>query len=315
MRILGWSKSLPEKILTNNDLEQMVDTSDEWIVQRTGIEERRVSNVNNSDLACDAAEKLFEKFNIDKDSIDLIICATSTGDNYFPSVACLVQEKLNIKSEVTSFDLNAACSGFIYALKVAGSLLQSYHKRALVIGVDIMSKIVNYKDRDTCILFGDGAGAVVVEKDDKQLTTYTRSLGEEANLFAKGRPLNSDLKNSISEENYIKMNGKEVFKFAVSAITEAVEKVVSDAKLTLDNIKLIVPHQANKRIIDFAAKKLNVAKEKFFTNINKYGNTSSASVPIALSEVLDNNAAQKGDKIILVGFGAGLTWGAILLEL
>lgn len=315
MKILSFAKAVPSKIVTNDDLSKIVDTSHEWIVQRTGIEERRISDKNSSDLAFEVAEKLIEKAGIEKDSIDLIICATSTPDNNFPSTACLVQEKLSFSGNVTAFDVNAACSGFVYALKVASAMLSTYHKRALVIGVDVMSKILDFQDRSTCILFGDGAGGVLLEKDDKNTSFYTRSLGQKENLYVESSSLNQDMNNKEVKAGFVKMNGGEVFKFAVSAMEEAIRAILEGNSLSIDDIKLIIPHQANKRIIDFVAKKLKQNEEKFYINLNKYGNTSAGSIPIALSEAIEEGKLQKGDKVILVGFGAGLTWGATILEI
>ncbi|MDO4813615.1 MAG: beta-ketoacyl-ACP synthase III [Gemella sp.] len=315
MKILASAKSLPSKVVTNDDLSKIVDTSHEWIVQRTGIEERRISEKNTSDLAYEAASLAIEKAGIDKNSIDLIICATATPDNKFPSVACLVQEKLGLPDSVTAFDLNAACTGFIYGLKVASAMLSTYHKRALVIGAEVLSKIIDYSDRNTCVLFGDGAGAVVLEADGKNTEFFTKSLGQEENLYAKASDLNLELDKTSVEEGFLKMNGSEVFKFAVAAMEEAVRGVLAQNELDLDNVKLIIPHQANKRIIDFVAKKLKQDKEKFYINLNKYGNTSAASIAIALDEALEEKKLVSGDKVLLVGFGAGLTWGATILEI
>lgn len=315
MKILSFAKAVPNKIVTNDDLSKLVDTSHKWIVQRTGIEERRISDKNTSDLAFEVAEKLIKESGIEKDSIDLIICATSTPDNNFPSTACLVQEKLGIANTTTAFDVNAACSGFVYALKTAAAMLATYHQRALVIGVDVMSKIVDFQDRSTCILFGDGAGGVLLEKDSQGTVFYTRSLGQKENLYVDSSSLNKDLNNKEVKSGFVKMNGGEVFKFAVTAMEEAVRAVLKESSLTIDDVKLIIPHQANKRIIDFVAKKLRQNEEKFFINLNKYGNTSAASIPIALAEAVEERRLQKGDKVILVGFGAGLTWGATILEI
>lgn len=315
MKILGFGKSIPEKIVTNDDLSKIVDTTDEWIVQRTGIKERRISNKNTSFLAYEAAVKAINDAKINKDEIDLIICATSTPDNFFPSVACMVQEKLNISGNVTAFDINAACTGFVYALKVASSLLNTYHKQALVIGAEVLSKIVNFNDRNTCVLFGDGAGAVVVEAGEGLSKFYTRSLGEGENLNAKGVNMSDKFPKESVKCNFLQMNGTEVFKFAISAIEEAILNILAENELALDDIKLIVPHQANKRIIANVARKLKVEESKFYINLDKYGNTSAASIPVALSEAVENNIVKSGDKVLLVGFGAGLTWGATIIEL
>lgn len=307
IKIVSTGSYLPSKNLTNFDLEKMVETSNDWIVTRTGIENRRiVDGETTSDMAVFAARKAIEKVNYDVSKIDLIIVASITGEYKSPAVANLVQAKLSLnEQEVTTFDINAACSGFIYALNVASKMLLSpaYHS-ALVIGVETLSKLTNYQDRNTCVLFGDGAGAVIVEKgtSDHLSYFYTSSKG--------------DLDKVIVVEDKIAMEGKKVYQFASRIIEKSIRKVLEDASLTLDDIDVIIPHQANLRIIESAAKSLKLDMSKFYINIGKYGNTSSASIPIALDEYVRTCTDHKKTKrIIIVGFGGGLTWGAALLTI
>lgn len=315
MKILGYGKAVPRKIVTNDDLSKFVETSDEWIFQRTGIRERRISDENTSELAYRSAFEAIKNSNIDKNEIDLIVCATMTPDNFTPSVACMVQEKLELGDNVTAFDINAACTGFVFALKIVASMLNTYHKRALVIGCETLSKIINFEDRNTCVLFGDGAGAIVVEKDEKNEEFYTCSLGNDKDLVAKNVEMNFEMKNKVLKSGFLKMNGKEIFKFAINVIEKSVNTILDMNNLKIEDIKLIIPHQANQRIISNVAKKLNVDNDKFFVNLEKYGNTSAASVPMALCEAFESKKITKGDKVILVGFGGGLTWGSTIIEI
>lgn len=317
-RIKGYGKALPEKVVTNDDLSLLVDTSDEWIVQRTGIRERRISDKLTSELATEAALDALKTANIVADTIDLIICATMTPDNFTPGVANLVHRNLGLNGKtITAFDINAACSGFIYALKVASSLLSSGHKRALVIGCETMSRIIDFSDRNTCILFGDGAGALVLESDDKasEAYFYTNSLGNEEILYAKGPSININLNNKEVNGGFLKMDGPEVYKFALQVNEDAIKKIFSISGKSIEDIKMIIPHQANLRIIAGVAKKLKIADEMFFVNLNNYGNTSAASVAIAMCEAFEQGKIKAGDKVVLLGFGAGLTWGSALLEI
>lgn len=313
MKILGYGKSLPNKIVSNDDLSKLVETSDEWIIQRTGIRNRRISDVNTSVLASQAALEAINDAQIDKDDIDLIICATMTADNATPSVACLVQKELGLEN-ATAFDINGACTGFIYALKVVEGLLKLNHKKALVIGSEVMSKIIDFTDRNTCILFGDGAGAVVVEKGEDAYF-FTKSKGNFDVLYAEGTSLNTDLDVKEITGGFLYMDGREVFKFAIRAMEEAILKVLEEANLTIDDIDMIIPHQANQRIISNVAKRMKIDESKFFMNLEEYGNTSAASVAIALTEAKKQNVIKEKDKVILVGFGAGLTWGSTLIEI
>lgn len=315
MKILGYGKAVPRKIVTNDELSKFVETSDEWIFQRTGIRERRISDENTSELAYRSAFEAIKNSNIDKNEIDLIVCATMTPDNFTPSVACMVQEKLGLGDNVTAFDVNAACTGFVFALKIVASMLNTYHKRALVIGCETLSKIINFEDRNTCVLFGDGAGAIVVEKDEKNEEFYTCSFGNDKDLVAENVEMNFEMKNKVLKSGFLKMNGKEIFKFAINVIEKSIDNILDRTNLKLEDIKLIIPHQANQRIISNVAKKLNVDNNKFFVNLEKYGNTSAASVPMALCEAFESKKITKGDKVILVGFGGGLTWGSTIIEI
>lgn len=315
MKILGFGKAVPRKIVTNDDLSKFVETSDEWIFQRTGIRERRISDENTSELAYRSAVEAIENSNIDKNEIDLIVCATMTPDNFTPSVACMVQEKLGLGDNVTAFDVNAACTGFVFALKIVASMLNTYHKKALIIGCETLSKIINFEDRNTCVLFGDGAGAIVVEKDEKNEEFYTCSLGNDKDLVAENVEMNFEMKNKVLKSGFLKMNGKEIFKFAINVIEKSIDNILDRTNLKLEDIKLIIPHQANQRIISNVAKKFNISNDKFFVNLEKYGNTSAASIPMALCEAFETKKITKGDKVILVGFGGGLTWGSTIIEI
>ena len=315
MKILGYGKAVPRKIVTNDDLSKFVETSDEWIFQRTGIRERRISDENTSELAYRSAVDAIKNSNIDKNEIDLIVCATMTPDNFTPSVACMVQEKLGFGDNVTAFDVNAACTGFVYALKIVASMLNTYHKKALIIGCETLSKIINFEDRNTCVLFGDGAGAIVVEKDEKNEEFYTCSLGNDKDLVAENVEMNFEMKNKVLKSGFLKMNGKEIFKFAINVIEKSIDNILDRTNLKLEDIKLIIPHQANQRIISNVAKKFNISNDKFFVNLEKYGNTSAASIPMALCEAFETKKITKGDKVILVGFGGGLTWGSTIIEI
>lgn len=315
MKILGFGKAVPRKIVTNDDLSKFVETSDEWIFQRTGIRERRISDENTSELAYRSAVDAIKNSNIDKNEIDLIVCATMTPDNFTPSVACMIQEKLELGDNVTAFDVNAACTGFVYALKIVASMLNTYHKKALIIGCETLSKIINFEDRNTCVLFGDGAGAIVVEKDEKNEEFYTCSFGNDKDLVAENVEINFEMKNKVLKSGFLKMNGKEIFKFAINVIEKSINKILDMNNLKIEDIKLIIPHQANQRIISNVAKKFNISNDKFFVNLEKYGNTSAASIPMALCEAFESKKITKGDKVILVGFGGGLTWGSTIIEI
>ncbi|OEG00357.1 3-oxoacyl-ACP synthase [Vulcanibacillus modesticaldus] len=320
--ILGTGSYLPKKVLTNFDLEKMVDTSDEWIVSRTGIKERRIVTREQaaSDLAYEAALSALEKAKISAEQLDLIIVATVTPDHLFPSTACILQDKLGAK-KAAAFDLSAACSGFLYGITTAAQFIQAgVYKYVLVIGVETLSKITDWTDRNTCVLFGDGAGAAVlgpVEEGYGLLSFELGADGSGGNLLkqpAGGSRLPASEETVAQGLHYIQMNGQEVFKFAVKTMEQASIRVIEKAGLKKEDIDLLVPHQANIRIIDYAAKRLELDDEKVIVNVDKYGNMSSATIPIALDEAVVENRINHGDNVLLIGFGGGLTWGAAILK-
>ena len=319
VKLIGIGSFVPEKIVTNDDLSKIVDTNDEWITSRTGIKERRISEGDNtSDLGSKAAIKALENAGLSAMDIDLIIVATSTPDALTPSTAVFIQNKIGAFN-AACFDISAACSGFIYALNIASQFIKTgQSKNALVIGAEVLSKIIDWTDRSNCVLFGDGAGAVVLSgSEEKGLSSiFCGADGRKAEFLGINCVPVKNLFVTPEKIDDIKlfMDGAEVFKFASAVVQEAVNKVLEDANLTLDDIKYIVPHQANYRIIKFAAKKIGVSEEKFYLNLQKYGNTSAASIPIALDEMIREKAVKKGDKMILVAFGAGFTWSVALIE-
>ena len=288
-----------EKTLDNQQLEQMVETSNEWIVSRTGILKRHLSDKSSAFLAIEAAKKATQ--NQDLSQLALIIVATMTPENNTPSNACLVQKALGLNHQsMMCFDINVACSGYVYALKVAQSLLEE-NQYGLVIGSEQLSSIVDYQDRNTCILFGDGAAAALIKKNQKLFYSYLDSDGNEEVLFSK-------------RNDYLKMKGQDVFKFAVHALPSATNKALKIANVKSEDLHMIFPHQANVRIIESAAKRIHVPLEKFYMNLQRFGNTSSASVGLALGEALEKGMVKKGDLIALTGFGAGLTYGSIVMK-
>ncbi|KXZ39624.1 3-oxoacyl-[acyl-carrier-protein] synthase III [Alkalithermobacter thermoalcaliphilus JW-YL-7 = DSM 7308] len=320
--ILGIGSFVPEKVVTNFDMEKIVDTSDEWIFTRTGIKERRIAgeNVATSDLATNAAKIALENASTKPEEIDLIIVATVTPDMTFPSTACIVQKNIGA-TRAAAFDLEAACSGFIYSLSIANQFIQSgTYKKILVIGAETLSKIVDWTDRNTCVLFGDGAGAVVlgeVDENEGILSTYLGADGSGGQFLtqpAGGSRLPASFDTVNNKLHFIKMEGNEVFKFAVRIMGESAKKAIELAGLTSEDIDFIVPHQANIRIIEASAKRLKVSMDKVYVNLDKYGNMSSASIPVALDEAYKAKAIKRGDNIVLVGFGGGLTWGSVLLK-
>lgn len=298
--ILSTGHYVPPKKLTNNDLEKMVETSDSWIQERTGIQSRNiVTDQNNIDLAYHAALEALQE--IDKTNIAVIVVATMTNEQSTPSLACMLQAKLGLNEQrIIALDINVACSGFVYGLEVARSLLKE-GQYALVVGSEVMSKIVDYTDRSTCILFGDGAGACVIQKSNKLYYSYLDSSGNDEALYT-------------NESHYLMMKGTDIFKFAIKKIPECIDILLQEANLTLDDIDHFVCHQANYRIIHYVYQKLKIDKNKFFMNVQDHGNTSSASIPIALSQMNQQGLLKKGQKIICIGFGGGLTWGATLHE-
>lgn len=320
--IKGLGYYVPENIVTNFDLEKIVDTSDEWIRTRTGIEERRFAAQDEatSDLAYKAAIKAIETAKLDKEKIDLIIVATCTADYLAQGASCLVQNKLGLTS-IPCFDVNAACSGFIYGLSVAYSMVKSkLFKNILVIGAETLSRIIDMQDRNTCVLFGDGAAAAIVGEVEEGYGMLGLSLGAEGEdemilkIPAGGSKTPNNEETLEKRENFLQMNGKEVFKFAVKVLPKVTLDALESAKLEVNDLSMIFPHQANLRIIEAAAKRIEFPLGKFYVNLNKYGNTSAASVGIALGEALEKGLVKKGDNIALTGFGAGLTYGSIVMK-
>lgn len=321
--VLGAGHGLPSRKLTNHDLEKMVDTSDAWIMQRTGIRERLICTDEEaaSDLAIKAARQAVERANVDPSELDQIIVATVSGDYSFPSCSVLVQEKLGARN-AAAYDVGAACAGFIYALSIADAILRSRSaKTVLVIGVDTLSKFTDWTDRSTCVLFGDAAGALVLRAEENTergiIDTVLFSDGSGAPhimMEAGGSrfPPTSEAIAGISNKIY--MNGNETYKFAVKALGEACCKVIEKANLSVEDIDLFVPHQANVRIIDAAAERIGLPREKIFLNIEKYGNTSAGSIPLGLYEAELEGRLKPGSIVLTVGFGAGLVWGANLIR-
>lgn len=319
--IIGTGKYVPEKILSNHDLEKMVDTSDEWIVSMTGIRERHIAAPHEatSDLAYHAAVNALKSAGMNAEDLDLIIVATITPDMFFPSTACLLQDRLGAK-KAAAFDLSAACSGFVYGLATATNFVKTgMYNNALVIGVDCLSRITDYTDRNTCVLFGDGAGAAIVGEVPEGRGFQAFDLGAEgaggAHLYieAGGSRLPASAETINTNKHFIYMNGREVFKFAVRVMGSATEAVLSKADIDKKDIDLFIPHQANIRIIKSAMERLELPEEKVMINVDKYANTSAASVPLALVEAQESGRLKEGDKVLMVGFGGGLTWGSSVL--
>jgi len=312
IKIVSTGSYLPDRVLTNFDLEKMVDTSDQWITTRTGIKERRISEgETTSDMAAEAAARAIEG-KAEPEEIELIVVATATPDAFFPSTACKVQSKLENKKAI-AFDISAACTGFIYGLYTVDSIMRSKGiKRALLIGAERFSKIVNWKDRTTCILFGDGAGAVLVEQSSEE-GVLGFDVGADGSY---GELLVAPSVGSNEEPpHYLRMRGNEVFKVAVRTMVESARRVLEKTETSPDEIALLIPHQANVRIINAVAERLKIPEEKVFINLNRYGNTSAASIPIALDEAVRSGRVKKGDKILMVAFGGGFTWGSCIVEI
>lgn len=320
--IIGWGMAVPKRVVTNDDLAYMIDTSDEWIRTRTGIGARRVVGPGEytSTLATDAGRRAIETAGISPQDIDLVILATCTPDRPFPATACRVQGNLGIPS-AGAFDLNAACSGFVYGLNVATSMIRSgVNRTVLLIGVDIFTHLVNWKDRNTCVLFGDGAGAVILRAHAEPLGVLASVLGAWGNgedlmaVEAGGTrmPLSPELLEQGRQHVY--MHGREIYKHAVREMSESSQRVIAEAGLTLDDIRLVIPHQANARIIEATAKRLGVPQERVFVNLDRYGNTSAASVPIALCEAVAQGRVEHGEHILLTAFGGGLTWASAVVR-
>jgi 3-oxoacyl-[acyl-carrier-protein] synthase III len=304
--IIGVGRYLPEKVVTNSDLEKIMDTSDEWIRTRTGIEERRISadDVNSSDMAYEAAMAALENANVSAEEIDMIVVATVTPDQPFPSIACMIQDKLGAK-KAAAMDVSAACSGFMYGIVTAKQFIESgSYKYVLVVGVEKLSKITNWDDRNTAVLFGDGAGAVVLGPVSEGRGILAFELGADG----------SGGKHLYQEKEFITMNGREVYKFAVRQMGESSVNVLEKAGLSKEDVDFLIPHQANIRIMESARQRLELPVEKMSKTIHKYGNTSSASIPISIVEEVEAGKIKDDDVIVLVGFGGGLTWGAIALR-
>ncbi|MDE5976979.1 MAG: ketoacyl-ACP synthase III [Turicibacter sp.] len=320
IKIVGSGMHVPTSKLSNKDLESIVETTDEWISTRTGIKNRHlVSTENTVELAYESAKRAIEDAKIDPSEIGLIIVATFTPEQLTPATACLVQSRLGLNhQQVIAFDMNAACTGFVYALSTAEQFLKNKTiKKALVIGAEVLSKIMDWNDRSTCVLFGDGAGAAIIEYEDTlDYPFYLNSSGDEERVLTTTKlPINNPLSHQAIEPIHFQMNGGQVFKFAVNAIKETASILLEQNNFSLDDIDLVIPHQANKRIIDKVVKDLNASSEQFFLNVSEYGNTSAASIPIALHEARLNKKIKHGDKAMLIGFGGGLTWGGCIVSI
>jgi 3-oxoacyl-[acyl-carrier-protein] synthase III len=320
--ITGVGSYVPEKILTNADLEKMVETSDEWITSRTGIKERRIAAADEftSDLATKAALRAMKMAGVTAEQIDLIIVATLTPDMPFPSTACLVQSKIGAV-RAAAFDMEAACSGFIYALEIGQNFITARtYETVLVIGAEKLSAIVNWKDRNTCVLFGDGAGAAILQNRENShglLTAVMGADGTKADLLSMpggGSACPASPESLAKGLHYLRMDGKETFKSAVQAMVSAANEAMRRCEIDITKIKCVIPHQANRRIVDAVGERLEATPDQLFVNLEKYGNTSAASVAIALDEAVASGKIVRGDLVLLVVFGAGLTWGAAVIE-
>jgi len=320
--ITGVGSYVPAKVLTNHDLEKIVETSDEWITSRTGIKERRIAAKDEftSDLATKAAQRAMKMAGITPEQLDLIIVATITSDMPFPSTACFVQQKLGAR-RAAAFDLEAACSGFIYGIEIGQQFIMSRtYDTVLVIGAEKLSTVVDWQDRNTCVLFGDGAGAVVMQNRPHShglLTAVMGADGNKANLLhmpAGGSRCPASKESVDGRLHYLRMDGKETFKNAVQAMLTAAQEALRRCELKISQIKCVIPHQANRRIIDAVGERLGATTDQLFVNLDRYGNTSAASVGIALDEAVSSGRVSRGDLILLVVFGAGLTWGAAVIE-
>jgi len=321
-RITGWGMYVPDRVLANRDLEQMVDTSDEWIVSRTGIRERRIAGPGEttSTMALEAAQRALARADVTPEELDLIIVATSSPDYFTPPVSSMVQDQLGAK-RAAAFTLAAGCTGFVYSLVTASQFIETgMYDKVLVVGVEHLSMAVDWTDRNTSVLFGDGAGAVVMESSYQPTGVLSAELGSEgkdwdALIFPGGgsaRPFSEQT--LANKEQYLRMDGRRVFKFATRAMTDSTLRVVRESGISWDDIKLVIPHQANARIIDLAVRRLKIDPAKVMVNLDRYGNTSTASVPLALCEAADQGRVRSGDHVVLVGFGAGLTWAAVVVH-
>ena len=321
-RILGIGAYGPDRVVSNDQLSETVDTSNEWIRSRTGILERRFSSEeqSTSDLAFEAAQKALDHAGVLPDEIDLVLVATITPDMAFPSTACLLQHKLGLR-KVACFDLEAACSGFLYALDVADAMLASgRYKKALVVGAEKMSSIMDWEDRTTCVLFGDGAGAAVLSKEGDGpalLGFYCGADGSNPSLLcqpAGGSALPASPETISSRKHFLKMNGREIFKSAVRVMESSCRTLLKEQNLHISDVSLVIPHQANMRIVESLSQRLEVPMDKFYCNLDRYGNTSAASIPLALNEAVQTKALSAGDLCLLVAFGAGLTWSSTIVR-
>ncbi len=319
IKIIGNGHFVPPTTLTNEQLEQFVETNDEWITTRTGIKNRHIcAEEDTVQLAYEAGRRALKSSKISPEEIDLVIVATFTPQYLTPSTACLVAAKLGIDTgKVMAFDLNAACTGFVYALTVAAQFIENNkHQKALIIGAEVISKVVDWTDRNTCVLFGDGAGAVVVSYDETPYYSYLNAKGDESLVLATTCiPRNTPHHLQTLSPIHLHMNGQEVFKFAVTAIKDTISSLLEQSQLTIEDINLMIPHQANKRIISKVQRDFKISEDKFYLNLEQYGNTSAASIPIALSEAIETGKLHKQDQVLLVGFGGGLTWGGCLITL
>ena len=334
IKIIGTGEYLPDKIVSNFDLEKIVDTSNEWITKRTGIHNRHIASKNQftSDLAIEAIKDAVKNANISINDIDMIICATTTPDLTFPSTACIIQKKLGIKKTIIAFDIQAVCSGFIYALSVGNDMMKCRNniKNAIIVGSEKMSSIIDWSDRSTCVLFGDGAGAVVLNSNSNEdnssfiIDTDIHADGNFYDILYTSGGVSNENNNKLQDfegnivnrtAGVIKMDGKNVFQHAVEKMVSSINDILNKNNYTIDDIKLIIPHQANYRILSLVGKKLGISDDKFMLTIDKHANTSSASIPLALNVALREGRAKKGDLVILEALGAGLTWGSVLVRL
>ena len=314
-RIVSSGSYLPQRVVSNADLQTSVETSDEWIVSRTGIEARHVAAEGEmtSDLAFEAAQAALQAAAMGPEDIDLIVVATTTPDMVFPSTACLLQQKLGVK-QGAAFDVQAVCTGFIYALATANALIQNgSHKRALVVGAEVFSRILDWNDRRTCVLFGDGAGAVILEASESPgiLSTHLHADGSQGHILRVSASLSGG---ELTGHPFLEMDGQAVFKMAVTVLHDVAQQALQRNQLTGEQLDWFIPHQANLRIIKAMAKKLGVAEEKVVTTVHKHGNTSAASVPLALDAAVRDGRVQRGQSVLLEGVGGGMTWGAVLLR-
>jgi 3-oxoacyl-[acyl-carrier-protein] synthase-3 len=322
-RIIGWGKYAPQRVLTNQELEKMVDTSDEWIITRTGIRERRIAapEETTATMSVEAAHAALDRAQLRPTDLDLIIVATSSPDHFLPPVSSTIQDMLGAK-DVAAFTLVAGCTGFVYALATAHQFIATgAYKNVLVIGAELISRFVDWEDRNTCVLFGDGAGAVVLTASDRPGGVLSSVLGSDGSLgdalIVPAIGCKEPFSQKVLDErtHYIRMDGRRVFKFATRVMSKAAIEAVKASGLSLSDIDLLIPHQANLRIIELARRHLGLPEEKIFINVDRYGNTSAASIPIALCEAIEEGRVNEGDNLVMVGFGGGLTWAATVVHM